>query len=38
MDAPGDVVNPPPNGGGALGLGWLIGLAVAVGLLARRRS
>jgi serine protease len=32
------VVTPPASGGGALGLGWLIGLAAAVGLLARRRS
>ncbi len=37
-DAPGEVVTPPTSGGGALGMGWLIGLAAAVGLLARRRS
>ena len=38
VDAPGGVTPPPASGGGALGLGWLIGLAAAVGLLARRRS
>jgi hypothetical protein len=37
-DAPGGVGSPPDGGGGAVGLGWLIGLAAAVGLLARRRS
>ena len=38
VDGPGGVTPPPASGGGALGLGWLIGLAAAVGLLARRRS
>ncbi len=37
-DAPSGMGSPPAGGGGALGIGWLIGLAAAVGLLARRRT
>ena len=31
------VVTPPSSGGGAMGAGWLLGLATAVALLARRK-